>query len=412
MPAATPYVLGRTQRFWLAVESTFGTYVYPAAQTTTNREIRVPRSVLGTKIQRDIRSDARSTRSRLEHVTGKTTNQCEIEAYLLGSGTAGTPPNIHAILLAAMGGTTGYTNTPATSDVYALGDLQGALPSLSFARHFGDGALAGVYQDQGAGWLINELRISASGGEQPKIVASGPFKTHKHAGYSTVASNTATTVTVQTADANNFELGDVLEIDGDDGTDDLGYYVSVKAGAVLTLVNVSGGGPPSFGTLTGDPVRPHLPSGSTTGSPISGNLGSLSLTPSGGSAYAGGALPITAFELTLNNNLKVIDDELFAAEISDAIPGHRELTGSMSFRCRRDLLVILGQRKALTAHDIVATFGSVAGSRCLVTVKAELDFSDMDVPEVGDTDAAEAVVSVPFRGLATSAANELTLSYT
>jgi len=152
-----------------------------------------------------------------------------------------------------------------------------------------------------------------------------------------------------------------------------------------------------------------LPSGSTTGSPISGNLGSLSLTPSGGSAYAGGALPITAFELTLNNNLKVIDDELFAAEISDAIPGHRELTGSMSFRCRRDLLVILGQRKALTAHDIVATFGSVAGSRCLVTVKAELDFSDMDVPEVGDT---EAVVSVPFRGLATSAANELTLSYT
>jgi hypothetical protein len=118
-------------------------------------------------------------------------------------------------------------------------------------------------------------------------------------------------------------------------------------------------------------------------------------------------------ELTINNNIKGIDDQAFEQEVSDYILGHRQITGTMTMRARRDLLSILGERKQFSATDIDVTMGTTAGSICTVNLDCELDFSAVNAGEVGGTgEANEGTIEVPFTCVGDSAESELVITFT
>ena len=125
-----PHGLGRNQRFFAKEEVTYGVYLKPAATDA----IKVLSTAMEFGQARDPRTDTRQTRSVLEQITGKKTVPWSVEKHLIPSGTAGTPPDDHEMLLNAIGGAVGYTNTPATSDAYRLDAGQASLRSMSMVR--------------------------------------------------------------------------------------------------------------------------------------------------------------------------------------------------------------------------------------------------------------------------------------
>jgi len=415
MSASNPFIPAASHRVFVMVEGTFGTYVYPVDPgTATNQEIKVRSSNFETQMMRQTRSDARSTRSHRERITQKTTNTWEISSYLMGSGTAGTPPDIHPLLLGAIGGTSGYVNVGSTSDTYSLVASHTALPSLSMVRYADGNTGQGIFAEQLSGCYVNEMEISASGGESPTIRFAGGAKHHMHMGYSTlIAGITAESdVVVQTDDASNFEQYGVFAVGTDYGSDDEGYYIASKTANSLKAYHVATGAAATITKTIGTAVHPYVPAGGTSGSPISGNLGSTVLTASGLSAYGGGTVPVTSLSLSINNNIRPEDDRLFEQEISDFMPGFREVRGSLGVRLQRNLLLILGQRKQFTAHDLVVTFGNAAGNRCVLTMDCQLDFSAASFPEVSETDAGEVTVEVPILGIGDSNESELIVAFT
>jgi hypothetical protein len=130
------------------------------------------------------------------------------------------------------------------------------------------------------------------------------------------------------------------------------------------------------------------------GSPIAGILGSLTL--------AGNSLPITSFEVTVANNNKGISDEAFVAGTSDYVPGFRDVTGSLSIRCRRDLAIEIGKRLDFGTQAIVVTCGDTAGKKLIV----EIDDAEFEVAAVDTPQSDEVVVPMNFRALATSAGED------
>lgn len=405
MGISIPHALSRSQRVFTMCETTFGTYVEPVASSSD--EVRVLSTSMENSTERMVRMDSRSTRSHLERYTGKTANTWEITAYVMGSGDPGdVRVDAHNLLLAAVSGSDGFTATAGTRDTYAADQAgQTALKCLSICRHFPDlSNSTGIVQEQLSGCWVNEMTITAGVGEAPTWTFSGGAKNHVLTGRSTLQSNEAAsaTITVQTDDSYNFEIGSIINLGSDLTTN--GYKVTAvdHSTNIVTLVNVSDDAAASVTVSTDSTIYPFVPTGITQGSPISGNLGSLDLSTATSTAgYANsGDLPITAFDLTLNNNMKALDDEAFQEEASSFIVGWREITGNVTFRVRRDLVNILGARKQFVAHDLVVTIGSVAGSTLIIELDVELDFSAMDAPEIGDAGDDEVTVQVPFMCIA------------
>src|SRR3990167_3839709 len=103
MAIALDYALARQRRFFVSAETTIGTFVKPAATDA----VKVLKANIGFQPTRKDRADSRQSRSTLARITGKTTVPFSIEKYLIPSGTAGTPPDDHLLLYAAIGA---YTN--------------------------------------------------------------------------------------------------------------------------------------------------------------------------------------------------------------------------------------------------------------------------------------------------------------
>lgn len=408
MGLSNPHALGRDRVFYVENETTAGTFVKP---TGGDQNIaKLLSSSIDLQQERKERNDARSTRSLLERITGKGTISWSIEAYVIPSGTAGTPPDLHELFYAAMGG---YANVGGTSDTYSLSDSQ-TLRTLSITHHYND-----MVQEAIAGAWVNTMTISASGGEEPKVTFEGGAMSYAFTGSSTLngAVDNSTSFTVD--DSGQFHTNSsgtgassvVWFTDDDAGTnsDDnsgAGFKVTDDSSdpTLTAEANIDSGSDVNI-AADGDEVRPFVPaaaSDSPQGSPISGIAGSLKLD-------GGSALPITAFEVTLANNIKPLDDEAFKQFPDDVIPGFRNVTGSITFRARKDLVRELGKREAFTQRDIAVVLGSGGGTTCTINVdQAEFDFSALEVPE-----AEEGTVTLPFTALSSSAsaADELDIVF-
>ena len=126
------------------------------------------------------------------------------------------------------------------------------------------------------------------------------------------------------------------------------------------------------------------------GTPIAGILGSLTLD--------GTPVPIVSFDVSVANNNKGISDEAFVAGTSDYIPGFRDVTGTVTVRCSRDLAIQVGKRLSFESQPIVVTCGDTAGSKLEISVpQAEFEVTGVDTPT-----ADEVMISMPFRGLSSA----------
>lgn len=307
------------------------------------------------------------------------------------SGAAGTAPDVDDLLLNTFGV---RTIVGGVSVAYTPTDSQSARGSFSMTHIADDVVSRGL-----AGCVIDTFKINASGTDETKLSFEGRAVDGIHTGRSTLfGASAGQDITVVAADADNFEVGSVLQI-GTSTNSGLGHRVSVKVANLLTVL----------GTLSpqgnGLVVAPFAPTETTAGVPTAMTIGSLTLTGFTGS------LPITQFELTLKNNLKMHEDEAFQVNPTDVTYGRRDVTGSITVRARADQILRLGNyRNAIsTTRDAVVTIGSGAGTTLVIDIdRIEIDQASIEFPEQD-----EAMIQLPFVALATSAgANEVSMTYT
>ena len=385
------HALGRNRKFYVNEETTYidsenvaTDFVKPAG---TDAAVVLNASFTPAQ-ERKVRDDARASRSVLEQITGKKSATWSVESYVLPSGTAGTAPDLGPLFKGAMGTETVSGGTRVT---YSLNTNQD-LGSFSLTQFFNE-----TFMETLTGCYVNSMTISVAGGEEPKVTFEGessglyiptttsPSAAQLTAGESTATvdgSGTGTSFDVHAGEGENFKPGSVISVGSD--TD---LVVTAVSNDTITVDS-------SITFTDDDEVKPFAPTETVAGSPIAGILGSLTL--------AGNSLPITSFEVTVANNNKGIADEAFVAGTSDYVPGFRDVTGSLSIRCRRDLAIEIGKRLDFGTQAIVVTCGDTAGKKLIV----EIDDAEFEVAAVDTPQSDEVVVPMNFRALATSAGED------
>jgi hypothetical protein len=392
------HVLGRDQKFFVIKETTPGTFV--KATTAASANCLTTSFVPG--VGRKDRLDANlATRSITERITDKEEHSWSYEGFWVPSGTKNTAPDIGDMVLAAMG-----TETVNANDVtYSLASSQ-QLTTLSMTRH-----LNSIFQESLSGAWVEEMKLTAAGGEEPKISFSGGAMSYAATGYSTLngaMAASATTMIVQTADKNAFMTNPsavggagagarsvVVIDDGNDTDNDVEVTADAAPSFTVTAIGAAE-------QASGATVNPYVPTHTDAGSPINGVSGSLT--------YDSFSARITGFELTLKNNIKANSDAAIEARVTDVIPGMREVGGSLTFRCRQDHLVHILNRRELTTRALTLNLGGAAqsGTRLVVSIPTlELEWSEVSIPQ-----SEEATISLPFRALGSSGNDEFTLQHT
>jgi len=385
------HALGRNRKFYVNEETTYidsenvaTAFVKPAG---TDAAVILNASFTPAQ-ERKVRDDARASRSALEQITGKKSATWSVESYVLPNGSAGTAPDLGPLFKGAMGTETVSGGTRVT---YSLNTNQD-LGSFSLTQFFNE-----TFMETLTGCYVNSMTISVAGGEEPKVTFEGessglyiptttsPSAAQLTAGESTATvdgSGTGTSFDVHAGEGENFKPGSVISVGSD--TD---LVVESVSNDTITVDS-------SITFTDDDEVKPFAPTETVAGSPIAGILGSLTL--------AGNSLPITSFEVTVANNNKGIADEAFVAGTSDYVPGFRDVTGSLSIRCRRDLAIEIGKRLDFGTQAIVVTCGDTAGKKLIV----EIDDAEFEVAAVDTPQSDEVVVPMNFRALATSAGED------
>jgi hypothetical protein len=374
--------LSREMRFYSVTEAVAGTWDEPVGADAA----KVMKCDISAERTRNPREDSRNvagttTRSLLERIQGRGTVSWSVEAEVIPSGSAGTDPDLGPLYEAAMGTVT----NPASTSRYALTNSQSP-PTVTLLR-----GLPGVMSESAWGCWVDEMTLSVQSGETPKVKFAGGAMGYVLTGTSTLNGqmSASTTMIVQTADAYAFGVNSFIDIDA----------------ATAVVVTVASSRPSftvdeSVSEADASTVIPSLPTETTAGSPIAGISGSVT--------YDSDSVNVTGLEVSLKNNFRPLDDEALAEYPSDFVPGYRDVTGNITLRARKDWVVHLANRLEYSTQALTVVLGSVAGSILTVSVpQAELDYSAVDIP-AGDGDV---VMTLPFVGLASSAEDELLLTF-
>tara|TARA_R110001583_G_scaffold10423_5_gene48244 strand:+ start:6603 stop:7778 length:1176 start_codon:yes stop_codon:yes gene_type:complete len=379
MGAATDHALGRNLRFFCKKEAAAGGAYGTASQEALAGAdaAKVLSSSMEFTVTRNDRMDARGTRSIQERITGKQEVSWSCESYLLPAGST-TAPDIDPLIEGAMGGAFGAS----TAKTYKLSDSN-ALPTVHMARTAND-----VFREDLFGCWVEEMSISASGGEEPKISFSGGAFNYVLTGTGTTegTGSSATSLVTESGNGVNFMVGSVISFNSL-----ADKIVTAKSTDTLTIASSS--------WSDAQAITPTTYTETTAGNPLNGIGGSLTLNSV--------TLPVTAFDVTITNGVKPLSDAAFEKGTSDFIAGYRSVKGNISVRARKDFIKSLAQRYVQTTATAGPSFssvpirvdlGSVSGKQVVVFVDtAELDFAAIDVPE-----AEEAILNIPFTALATS----------
>jgi hypothetical protein len=393
MGQAKLHALGRNLKYFVTPEATLGTYVdLGAPGSSTTKGMRVLSSSMEYAQERVDRADARGdTRSLSERITRRVNCTYSVESYLLPSGTPGTEPDADLLYKAVMGARSSGSVTVGTvtgSGIkYSLSATQ-AMPSVCLTRETG-----GVVQQRMRGCYVGEMAISGSGGDEPKVSFSGTGIDMWNIGRSTTtnAGSSATTIEVGSG-------ASALRNSRMFGTPSASFPIQVDVGAdspvSVTGVSSVNGDITLASALTweiGDIVKPYSPALGDAGVPINGVSGSVTVEDTIS------AMPITAFDITVNNNTKALNDEAFTNLMTDFIPGFRSVTGNITVRANQDQIVELNRRKLFGVRDIQMILGSTspAGSYAVINMpKCEFGFGALEIPE-----AEEATFTLSFTAL-------------
>ena len=399
MGVNSKHMLGRDLRFYAVPETTYNPSLSGYTIPTATDALKVLTSSMEFTQERVERMDSRETRSLLERITRRKEISWSCESYIIprGSATAGaaltrrTSSNgndYHVLLRSALGSS---ASDGASGTKYSLTSTQD-LPTVTLFRTASE-----VGMEMITGGFVSDFTISGSGGDEPKMSWTGNGSKYVFTGTATAESGTsgpnATFTAALSNGHDNFEEGSLVK--GAGGA--LGRVTSVnRATGVVTTDSGS--------AFSAELITPYSPTPSVNAAaPLNGITGSLALT--GPTATS---LPITAFEMTLANNIKAINDEAFTDSITDFVTGYRTVTGSLSVRARADQMKEIILRKLFEQRDIQITIGSGTGTSVVIDMnQAEFDFSAIEIPE-----AEEETFELPFTALGSSGDDEMSLTFT
>lgn len=382
MGLQAPHVLPRQERVYVTRESTPLTFNPPVAVSAIKT---LKLDMKPAKRERKTREDRRQTRSLQERFNGRIeVPPYSIECYALPSAVAGTPPDIHDLLLCAWGT---YANVPATSDTYTPTDTQGAQGAFSLVRE-----TSALEMRANVGSWVDVFKIAMSGGAEPRFTFEGGSADQLFTAYTTLnggVSGGANSIVV--TDGDNLENGSIVNV----GTS-TNHTLSAKSGATFTVTPVIVGA-----QANGAAVTPYVPSETTAGSPLTGIDGGITL--------GGVELPYTEFNFELKNNIAAFNDRGGRDKVHDWVEGFREVTGDFTVRASRDQLIHLGRYKnsVQTTRALVVTCGNVAGRRFVLT----MNNIEYEVPDFDDSQQT-AMIKCPWVAFGTSGADEASMAWT
>jgi hypothetical protein len=389
--AGKAHVLGRNQKFFAAEESTAGTFKRPAATDA----IKTQQSMMKHDIVDEPIDDNHDYRYAVETVQDKERNNWSWDGYLIPSGTAATEPDVGPMLTAALGadnsgGSSKWIWTVASTQVW---------PTLSLTRHFN-----AIWQECMWGSLVDKISFKLAGGSQPMVHAEGRAFGYALTGASTLNGAMAATdqMIVQTADQYKFSENSVVKIDGDDGLNDLGYKVSVDTSRpTFTIVNADDDSAASVSEDSTDPVVPHVPTPTFTGSPISGVSGAYTIDSTN-------VLPIQSVEITLENNHDLFEDEILSQRSTDFVPGMVKVTVVNTLRIRQDQTYLLANPAAFTAADLAFRAGpATAGLR----FEFDVDYGRAIFPDIAIPKDNSGTATLTYSGLGSGANGPLIITH-
>lgn len=396
MSCVQRHALGRELRAYVKAETVCGTYIAPLDEDA----IKVLSTTIDWKQERVFREDSRQTRSHITRVTRKKEVAWSIEKNLLPSGiSAATVIDDFELFAAAMG-----AETDGASIVFSHTAVQ-TVPTLSITREASSVVSEAIY-----GAWVEDMSISVPGGEEAKVTFGGGAFDSIQTGFAdleTALTGGESAFEVLAAEGENFVAGSVVMV-GDSGPH---VVTAVTPGTPNYTIAIG------VETIVGVQAQyadiiPYVPDELLqVVDPIAGIIGSLSITPDGSDGVAHpeiADLPVTSFDVALKNNIKPIADEAFRAAVTDIIPGFREITGTISVRARRDMIVHLARRKNFQVHDVLVTIGDTAGSRVKIALPTvEFDSTTLDIPA-----SEEGTINLPFVALATVAGeDEMTITF-
>lgn len=396
------FAKARERRLFATTETTFGTL---AKAVSTSAFRALSGGISSHQPNRIEREDNRASRSLEAQITGNTPPASwTYECYLIPSGTAGTPPDVHALLLAAMG-TDSYTNTGSTSDVYALTDTAQNRGSVSLLEAYPAGGATAedcVFTEALLGAIVSTLSIKGAGGEPPTITFGGVGAKYVLCVRDSINDATPTGSTLTFADGTNTPANSLVAFyEAADGTTEVdsnsnaGWKVTSVSGNDVTLE-----GSPS-GLADTDIVAPWCPTETVVGSPIPGIQGSMTIE--------GTSVSPLAYEISLDNGDQVHDNEAFQRYMTGYHESKRRVTGQFTFRAKASDMHVLTRREEFANQTISLVLGTTAGSILTIAIECELGFNDIE-KSADDT----AICTASFKGVSTSAnaADELKLTFT
>ena len=400
MALTQDFGLGRSRRLVVTKEVTLGLALAPNVANGSN-EFPFTSFSVEHKQERKDRADARTTRSDVTRITGKKTTSWSLEAYALPL-TLTSPINGYAQLMKAVMGT--QTINAGTSVVYSLSDAQNGLDPLNFQEKLDDAASLRTV----LGAVANEFKLSCQGGDECKLSWSGPAKDMGWSGSTTVDAAGALSggeTAVIFTDANAVDVGSNVQVGTSVGSASDGHLVTAYVRSTKTATVT----PAIVGAqAAGVAIVPFVRATGTgfgipAGQPIAGVTGSLTIDAVD--------CPVVGFELTINNNIKMVDQEAFQVTPRDAIPGFRKVTGEVKILLTKAEAARIGHAKnsSFTVRDLVVNIGGPTGTnRIQIDMdRCEFEFANIEVPE-----AEEAVITLPFKALASSAgADEVTITW-
>lgn len=429
------HLLGRKLQFWAKKETVQGTQVYPSAADSSDMRVlsssfsHVTNRKTNTSsfmTYRDVVYNAGVTGGEAR-ITGKTENSWSIETYLYGgkvsSATLTSAPTygkfIECLFCAA--GVASDSGAPGGGNdryTYSLNSI--TQPStLSLYRHFVSPVAtssynAGLFQEFMAGAWVDEMKISVTGTDAPKISFSGGSMKYGSTVAGTVGVGSATTSLVVAAGSADFlNVGStILFYDSNGATfvngDNTSAGFVVNAVPTSTTATLNGSIHADFDD-SGDLFYPFMPPWTDIfdGNPLNGLTGSITVNSE--------TFPITGLDLTVKQNIRPFADVAFEKNVSDIGVGFFDVSGVINLRVRVDLLDKLQKREnadgSITHIPIVVTIGDTVTSgkqNWVITMpKCELGFAEYTTPE-----SDEVTMSLPFIAMASSGNDAISMALT
>lgn len=348
-------------------------YATTASAFVAGDTLRVRDFKHSLKRKRELREDNRQTLGHYQKVPMMKEGTWSAEMVLQGSGALGTAWSCSPFLAAAFGT---ETITPATSVAYTLDDTQSALGWLDFLDE----------QSEVKSWdlrncWMNELKISAKGGANPRLMASGGVSDWIFTGSDQLNGVHVISETELTLDsAASFRVGSRIIV-GSSNPTSTGHTITI-----LSPLTIS----PALDSQQADDsiVRPWVPSESAAPFEIPGMAGTITIDAV--------EFAITEFELSVNLGLEPHDDQALVDVVEDYSRSWRSMTGFVKFRAFRDQVHLLqGRETDHNSYALNVELGDTAGDIMEIDLpQAELDFSDVEIPNKGSV-----IVTIPFDAL-------------